>query len=482
MPQSQTKNSDRYHSYRKLRCVFSLIALIGLIPLSIIYVLIVTLPSMLSKLSKKRNTSVTPESKVVMVTGGKMSKSLHFARFFWKDGYKVVMVETEKYCYSGSRWSRAVTHFETVTCPRQSPKAYMDGLVRVAKKHNVDYFVPVSSPVASIHDSAVKPRLEKLGCRVLHFDLEMTKILDDKHKFCDYVHKLGLRAPETFCVSTDDEARTLNEVLLKNNTLSATGKEYILKNIEYDPIHRLDLFKMPCEVKHLDNYLSKIKKDGNPITPENPWQVQQFIQGDEYCCFAVIREGNIRAITTSESSPSQLNYQHVDIPGITEWVSSFAKKTGITGQICWDFMKETKTGLCYPIECNPRVHSQCVTFLDIPQFGEAVLSDNWSNQKTIVPPPESSPVFWLYNEFFKATLAPAFNYTKKCKESTENLWNFFKLLFEGRDSDLDVDDPLPFLMRNHFQLPYLLVDTLTKNTPWLKLDFCIGKVVALGGD
>ena len=81
----------------------------------------------------------------------------------------MVMVETDKYCYSGSRWSRAVTHFETVTCPRKSEDQYMDDLVRIAEKYNVDFFVPVSSPVSAIPDANVKPRLKELGCKVLHF-------------------------------------------------------------------------------------------------------------------------------------------------------------------------------------------------------------------------------------------------------------------------------------------------------------------------
>jgi len=98
-----------------------------------------------------------------------------------------------------------------------------------------------------------------------------------------------------------------------------------------------------------------------------------------------------------------------------------------------------------------------------------------------VPPVDSKPVFWFYNELFKAVLGSVFNY-RKANESTESLSKFVSLLFNGRDSDFDVDDPLPFLMRNHCQLPYLLLDTLRKETPWLKLDFCIGKVVELNGD
>ena len=175
--------NDGFHSYRRIRCIVTFTILIGLIPLSIIYMAIVTFMSMLSDIPKKKqNYPVTTDSKLVMLTGGKMSKSLHFARWFWKNGYKVVMVETEKYCYAGTRWSRAVTYFETVTCPRTNPDDYMEGLIKIAKKYNVDFFVPISSPVSAIPDAKVKPRLKEIGCEVLHFDLEMTQIFKVKYK------------------------------------------------------------------------------------------------------------------------------------------------------------------------------------------------------------------------------------------------------------------------------------------------------------
>jgi len=473
------EKNDGFHSKLRLRCVLTILVLIGCIPLSILYIAIFTLLAYPIGSPKKRHYPVTENSKMVMITGGKMSKSLHFARWFWKNGYKVVMVETEKYRFVGPRWSRAVTHFETVTCPRANPKQYVEDLVNIAEKYDVDYFVPVSSPVSALHDSEAKPKLKELGCQVLHFNLEMTEILDDKHKFCDYANKLGLDTPTTFCVSSDNMARELNATLRNNNVSGGEDRIYILKNIEYDPKHRLDLFKMPCEPQELDEYLEKVRNDGNAIQPNAPWQVQQFIEGSEYTCFAVLRDGNIRAITTSESSASQLNYKHIELPGISRWVEEFAKKTNITGQLCFDFMIETRSGAVFPIECNPRVHSQCVTFLDLPEFGEAVLSDNWKNER-LIPPNNSKPVFWFYNELFKAIPTSLFNYRKA--DENNGITNFLSLLLSGRDSDFDIDDPLPFLMRNHFQLPYLLLNTLRKDIPWLKLDFCIGKVVELNGD
>ena len=62
------------------------------------------------------------------------------------------------------------------------------------------------------------------------------------------------------------------------------------------------------------------------------------------------------------------------------------------------------------------------------------------------------------------------------------LWSLIKRLAGEREAVFDAADPLPFLALNHLQLPWLLLGTLARGTPWKKLDFAIGKVVELGGD
>jgi len=465
----------------RVRCLLTAIILISCTPLSILYLLAVLMCTRSSNIPNKKRIPISSTSMTVMLTGGKFSKSLHFARWFWKWGYRVVMVESKKYRWCGARWSRAVAHFEIITSPRIDPDKYVEDLVRIAEKHKVDYFVPVSSPASAVHASRAKPLLENLGCRVLHFDLNVTKTLDNKHEFGNYARSLGLDVPLTFCVTSDECCRSINKRLLDSIENEKAPKAYILKNIEYDPIHRLDMFKLPCNVEELNVYLQKISDDGNPITAKVPWQVQQYIEGTEYTCMAVLREGHIRALTVSESSPSQLNYEHKDVPAITKWVQQFAAQTQLTGQLCWDFMMDCHTQKIYPLECNPRIHSQCAVFIGKPEFGLAVLSEDWEEGFTLVPDSSAPHVFWLYNELFKILpqcLFPGYRkFTDNCC-----IGNLMHLIKTGRDSDLDLADPAPFLLRNHLQLPMLLFDTFWNNIPWVKLDFCIGKVVELGGD
>ena len=46
---------------------------------------------------------------------------------------------------------------------------------------------------------------------------------------------------------------------------------------------------------------------------------QRFVRGREFTSFAVLRDGALRALTTAQSSASQLNYEHVDVESIAQW-------------------------------------------------------------------------------------------------------------------------------------------------------------------
>jgi len=469
-------------SLDRVRCVMTAFTLVCCTPLSIAYLLLVAFYTSFGNAERKKDrVPVTNASMTVMLTGGRFSKGLHLARWFWKQGYKVVMVETEKYRWCGTRWSRAVTCFEVAKSPTAYPDQYIEDLARIAKNNKVDYFVPIPSAVSAVHDSRAKPLLESLGCRVLHFDLNVMKTLDNKHEFCNYARSLGLNVPVSFCAKSNDGVRSINRKLKELVESEKEPKTYIMKSIEYDDIHRLDMFKLPCEEEKLNEYLQKISDDGNPITPQAPWQVQQYIDGPEYSCMAVLRAGNIRMITISESSASHLNFNHKHVPEIIQWVQQFAAQAPhLIGQICWDFIQDRHTKKVFPLECNPRIHSQCIVIVDKPDLVHAVLSEKWEEGSTLVPDTSTAEVFWLYNELFKLLPGSLFPWYRKSDEKF-NMRRILHLIETGRESDLDLSDPAPFLLRNHLQVPILLMDTFWKNRPWVKVDFCIGKVVELGG-
>eukprot|EP00571_Detonula_confervacea_P010809 CAMPEP_0172300578 /NCGR_PEP_ID=MMETSP1058-20130122/2635_1 /TAXON_ID=83371 /ORGANISM="Detonula confervacea, Strain CCMP 353" /LENGTH=590 /DNA_ID=CAMNT_0013010399 /DNA_START=299 /DNA_END=2071 /DNA_ORIENTATION=+ len=579
----------------RLRAATHLLAVLSTTPLLLSYIL-------RQYLSPKASAGVlaTPPARqrTVLVTGGKMAKSLFVARALWRAGHRVVLVETEQYWCSGSRLSRAVWAFATVADPRKSGAAYLADLQRVFEQYGCDTFMPVSSPFSARYDamflrgkqpqemqvlndkdendgsgvsssstdedSTIQRSTDKEStvtrekkecvrdCRNLHFAASVCDILDDKHSFWKYcTETLGLPSSS----SQDSDGGMLpshrfisdEEVLVLNKQLQEAGTKdkYVLKNLGYDPLHRLDLFCLPADGVKVTKYLEKIRADGNGVSEHEPWQAQLFIdKGVEMSCFAVLRDSSLELFTCALSSASQLRYVHAGrtpegtttpakrnaghVPLIDaqaaacrKWVDAFCaalreKDERLDGQLCWDFMCTNDGAVrAFPLECNPRVHSQCAVFGaangDQRRFGEALVGS--ARDAVLVPDmatdAEAETHFWGWwaNEFYSRQdtslllrllemlhsfvsgvcfllglshggNARVFRYTQACDENA----TWYTSHFSFKDSDFDAEDPLPFLGRNLLQPLVLFWGVLLSGNEWTKYDFCIGKVVQKNGD
>jgi len=396
-----------------------------------------------------------PQKKRILITGAKMTKALQLARSFHRNGHEVYLVETHKYWLSGHRFSRAVQSFFTVPAPEQDSDGYCQGLLKIVQDHNIDVFIPVSSPVASYYDSLAKKVLDPY-CESIHLEPEETAILDDKYAFCSKAASFGLSAPKVFRITDPQQVLDFD--------FQSDGSQYIIKSIPYDSVLRLDLTLLPFP--EMEDYIRTL-----PISESKPWVMQEFIRGQEYCFHATVRKGQIRLHCCSKSSPFQINYEQVDNLAIYQWVNTFVQKMNITGQVCFD-MIQTESGTVYPIECNPRLHSAITMFHDHPGVAQAYLNDGNPNESPITPLPNSQPTYWMYHELWRLL-------SIRTLPELSAWWN---KVTQGTDAVLSPADPLPFLMLHNWQIPLLLLDNLRRLKGWVKIDFNIGKLVELGGD
>ena len=112
-----------------------------------------------------RATTGDGAPRTVLLSGGKMTKSLTLARAFHRAGHRVVLAESGRYRLTGHRFSRAVDRFRTV--PEPTDPGYAEGLLEIVRDEGVDVYVPVCSPVSSVADAHAKPLLEP-HCEVVH--------------------------------------------------------------------------------------------------------------------------------------------------------------------------------------------------------------------------------------------------------------------------------------------------------------------------
>lgn len=438
--------------------VGTLALLLILLPINSVIVLIALLLNVVTaplQRSRSHKLQTEPPSQKILLTGGKMTKALQLARSFHAAGHAVVLVETDKYWLSGHRFSRAVQHFYTVPVPEKDPEGYTEALLRIVQRENIQVFIPVSSPVSSYYDSLAGQRLAP-SCQVLHFSSEITEKLDDKFTFCAIARSLGLSTPQSFLITHPQQILDFD--------FTSDHRRYILKSIRYNSVSRLNLTPLPCP--DLEHFVAQL-----PISPDNPWIMQELITGQEYCTHSTVRQGQVRLHCCSRSSPFQVNYEHVDKPEILEWIEQFVAALNLTGQISFDFI-QTPDGVVYPIECNPRAHSAITLFYNHPGLAEAYLQDRPAGPMPITPLPHGRPTYWLYHELWRVTDV----------RSWADFQHWSQRLLRGKDAIFQMDDPLPFLAVPHWQITLLLLKSLWQFKDWVRIDFNIGKLVQLGGD
>lgn len=416
-------------------------------------------PAWLLSLPFRAKASAT--GKTVLISGGKMTKAGVLARAFHRAGHRVILAETEKYRLTGHRFSRAVSRF--VTLPEPTAPDYAQALASVVRDHAVDLYVPVCSPVASHHDSHAIPVLDGL-CDTVHLTPDWIETVDDKFQFAEAARAKGLGAPKSYRIT---EA---SQVL--NHDWASETRPLILKSIAYDAIRRLDLTRLPLSSEaEMRRFLSSL-----PISEANPWVMQEFIEGTEYCTHGTVIDGRLTVHIACESSPFQINYDHLARPDIRDWVERFVDGTDLTGQVSFDFIEARDDGRLYAIECNPRTHSAITLFNGRDGLPEAYLG--LRDGAPLEPEPGARPTYWLYHEGLRLlrTLRPG-----RAPEQPGFLGRL-GIILRGRDAVFDWRDPLPFFMLHHVHIPSLLIADLKAGRGWSKIDFNIGKLVQEGGD
>jgi hypothetical protein len=380
-----------------------------------------------------------------------MTKSLQLARSFHRAGHRVVMVEAGKYRLTGHRFSRAVDRFYTVPKP-QAPD-YAAALLAIVEREGVDVYVPVCSPAASYHDARAKEVLAG-HCEVFHLDADLVAALDDKYQFAALAASLDLPVPTSFRITDPRQVVDFD--------FSAHDETFILKSIAYDSVRRLDLTELPRPTPaETEAFVA-----GLPISEDNPWIMQAFVRGKEYCTHSTVRAGHVQLHCCCPSSAFQVNYEMVDRPAIDAWVRRFASALDLTGQVSFDFM-EADDGRVYAIECNPRTHSAITMFYDHPGVAAAYLE---AGGPTLRPLPSSRPTYWLYHELWRMLTHPT------------SIPERLRVVARGKEAIHDWRDPLPFLLVHHLQIPSLLVENVRRLRGWSRIDFNIGKLVEPGGD
>lgn len=297
---------------------------------------------------------MTPSGKHVLITFGRSFLTLNLARLLAAAGHRVSTVDSIPVAIT--RASRAVTGFHLVPPPKFAPQEYCRELARIVVDEAVDMVIPIheETDILSMMRGLFPPE-----CELFLSDFELENRLHNKYDFQAFLAERGIPTLRFAKVATADDINRLDR-----SSPVAVKKCYSRGS---QKVHKV----FPGAAEGLD-WLDD--------DPTNPWLAQQWLEGDRYCTYSVVRNGKIFAHTTypvgyAIGGSSCLSFVPTHHQGIFDWVTDFLADTDFTGQVGFDFIDNGESGL-YCIECNPRATSGIMMFRPHNRVDRAFFGEN----------------------------------------------------------------------------------------------------------
>ncbi|KAI9840264.1 MAG: hypothetical protein M1837_001799 [Sclerophora amabilis] len=431
--------------------------------------------------------------RTILVTGVGMSKGLSLARAFYEAGHHVIGADCEPNGVPvNGRFSRALLRFYPLTRPggEGGATSYVQDLLSIVRKEKVDLWVSCSGVASAAEDGQAKEEIEsQTACMAIQFDVKLTTTLHEKHSFIEYTASIGLNTPETHHVSSRASA---HKVL--NNAIE---KRYIMKNVGVDDASRGDMTFLPRPTLS-ETYHHLLSMD---ISPQNPWVLQQYIRGKEYCTHALVVRGEVRAFVACPSSELLMYYEALPSQSalsqaMLEYTQQYAARSPnrMTGHLSFDFLVEEKVKeqgtekVLYPIECNPRAHTAVVLFggtdhamarAYLSSLGSETTESSNGNMNQVVTPEKDDRYYWIGHDLITLVLHP----TIRLLSQSIGLIDFIRScvafvdhVFFWNDGTFEFWDPLPWWWLYHVYWPWQFLISVRQDRRWSRINVSTTKM------
>jgi len=272
---------------------------------------------------------------------------------FHRAGHRVVMAEFIGWHLS--RYSRAVSAHHRLPWPTRDLDAFTDALIDVIRREGVDLYIPTCEELFWV--ALVRDRLTP-WCEVFVDDIDVLERAHDKWRFLQQARQCGLDVPPTLRADDTDTLRALLADAL------AARRKVVLK-----PTWSRFAAWTVIAPSSLDTIAHVV------VTPDNPWLVQDHVQGRHLCTWGIAHAGRLVAHGAYPSLytlgvGATVAFESVDHPGAERWAETYARGSGFTGQLAFDLI-ESADGRVFGIECNPRLTSGVHLFADQPGLLDA---------------------------------------------------------------------------------------------------------------
>jgi hypothetical protein len=469
------------------------------IPISATLVLISLVTNLINSRQKPTRQNESTQAKTILVTGVSMTKGLAIARNLSKNtNHRIIGADISS--LSPGRFSHSLAAYYRLDSPHgDDAEPYIDSILSVISAEKVDLWISCSSVIAAVEDGQVvrlaQASATKQGRRfeAIQFSEDVVEKFHEKDKFIAYLESLNLNVPESHRCTSPDEAL---DVLLRSSNEKNEAK-FILKPIGVDDHARSSMMTLlPFEnASQTKKYVQALK-----ISKQNPFQLQQFIRGAEYCTHALIIRGHVKAFTSCPSSELLMHYAPLPAySSLSQEMLKFTEKVALdggetfSGHLSFDFLvehRDTSAGtaeevVLYPIECNPRAHTAVVAFEDTPEMSQAYLSvfedaiSDYSKSTPVYPRAPTKSYFWVGHDMVEFGILPVLDALSGygCWAEVREGWKTLgEHVLYWRDGTLTVEDPVPFFVLYHLYWPMKFVESLRTSKKWSRINVSTTKM------
>ncbi|KAH6677916.1 hypothetical protein F5X68DRAFT_245722 [Plectosphaerella plurivora] len=463
-------------------------------------------------------SSSPASSKTILVTGVGMTKGLVLARLFHRAGHRVIGADFSPYA-AGSR-STSLSAYHVLRHPGTGGGAggYLDSVLKVIEGERVDLWVSCSGVASAVDDGWAREVVEaRTACRAVQSGGEQTRVLHDKAEFMRHTREaVGQDVPESHLVTS---AREMLQVLAgdakdgdSSGNTSIKGVRYVAKSVGLNDRSRGDMTLLPRDTQEETRlFVSRIAAMG--ISANDPWLLQEFIPGKEYCTHALVVRGRVRAFVACPSAELLMHYVALpdDSPlalAMLEFTRRQARSfgDGFTGHLSFDFIAREPEGGAqsqedvhlYPIECNPRAHTAVVLFANTPGLVDEYMTvlesnegegskeedDSPTNNSDVdtgnpVTPLNPKPYYWIGHDLVTLLLLPTLRVLLlqiSPLAYARGLKDFLIHLISWTDGTWDSLDPLPWWWLYHVYWPLQFLQSLARGPAWSRVNVSTTKM------
>lgn len=271
----------------------------------------------------------------ILITSARLPHALGLARLLGEAGHRVFATDTFR--TSPGLHSRHVEKAILTDSPRFRTRTFVGQVADAVKEHDIDLVVPAFEEVFYLaRHLGDLPDPERYFCS----PLETLALLHDKQRFVALAEQLGLPVGKTIIATNDDALREAAGAFEHYFGRPAFSRGGVALLTNTGPL------------------AGAVAIEECKPTPECPWLVQEYVQGEDLCSFSVAHRGRITAHATYRhpltiEHAGGIVFESLDDPEIVAAASRIVSHLGYHGNISFDWMR-TESGELHLVECNPR--------------------------------------------------------------------------------------------------------------------------------